>query len=327
MSYIAKYRLAHDSGYHYDIAERGRNLYDKGALANKRDFRDIVISNPELGVEISCLHTNALVTINGFVHDTGMYDGKLYVLNAVPALLKTKSNQVGIIDFYDPDFSLDKRKIIPEMITKVEGFDLYQKAQVTFKEPVDGCIFILSGYLLEENDETCSRVSDRSFIISLEKLGLIDKIYELDVQYDIFEDMGIERSPNNENVVVEGSIFHDDSIMKFFTRINTFLVNIEDRYVKFETRALNPSPIPVYFRTNEEPIYPIVGGRGKLIEYKPVPGPLDTTMIFTTDAHYNNLVSSYSPPGRTTLTNNHRLMGDRYRSSSLQFLMIEVGEY
>lgn len=335
MTYIAKYTPAHISGYHYEIGERGRNLLDPSALKDKHGFRDVTMTRPGYRTDIECLDKNALITINGFVHDTGMFDGRFYVLNAVPALLKSSSNHIGIIDLYGAGVDLDKRPITAEMISSEENQDLYRKAIITFDEPVDGCILVLSGYLIEENDETFRRVSDRSFILTLEKLDFITRFYELDSQYDIFEDMGIERSPVNDKLVSTSELLSDETILKFLTRQNTFLVNLKDRYVNFHTKSLAPSPNPVLYRTNHSPEFPIVGGAGKLIEYRGIKtsefvapdGKVSTYSIMTTDAVYNNLVSNYAPSGSATLTNNHRLMGDRYKASRLNFLMIEVGEY
>ena len=320
-----KYALAETTGYYFNIANKGKIPYDTRSYSQKENFNDIILERPGYPTNMQDLNDYALVSVNGFIHSTELVDGKLYVDRAIEPMLKTSGrNHVGIIDFSDLDKPLEKLYLRDYKITHVENHTLYEKCRITFDKEIEGVILVIAGYIILENDTTFKRVSDKAFEFSLEKFQYIDKIYELSNNYNIFEELGVETSPVDKKLVVYRQLISDEVILRFLTRFNSFLINIEGKTISHNKIFVEMSPIPTHFRTLELPVYPAIGGQGKIIEYKRMKSNNYTYTLFTVDAYYNNLMWSYTPPGVPTLVNAHRTIRNPYTVSALYLLELII---
>lgn len=320
-----RYVLAETTGYYFNIANKGRIPYDEKTYRQKENFEDIVIERPGYPTYMQDLTDYALVTINGYVHPTEYVDGHLYVDRAVEPMLKTAGrNHVGIIDFSELDDPLEKIFLKDVKITEVKGHTLYEKCRITFDKELDGIILIMAGYLILEDDDALKRVSDKAYEFSLEKFQLVDKIYELARNYNIFEELGVDTSDVDKNLYVYEQLVSDEVIRRFLTRFNSFMVNIPGKAITHKKIFVERSPIPTHFRCLEMPVYPAIGGQGKIIEYKRMKTNNYTYTLFTIDAFYNNLMWSYTPPGVPTLVNAHRRIRNTYDVSALYLLELTI---
>lgn len=316
--------LAEAAGYKLNIANKGRIPYDPNTITNKSQFKDIEITRPGQVTDMYDLHSRALLTVNGFIHPTSFIDGRLFVDNAMTSLFKTGHNHVGIMSFFNLDQELEKIHITEDMITQDGDYPLCEKAIITLPKQLDGVILSFAGYTIFENERYLTRVSDRSFVIYPSRFGLMDKIYELNRYYNIFDDLGIEVSTRNDSVVTHESITSNDTIIKLLTRFNTFFIHTRGHLIEPEIKPLEHTAVPNNFRTQGVPKYPMFGGRGKILEYKFKKFNNYKFNVLTVDAYYDNLVNSYTPIFAIDLVSKARLVGDTYRLSSAIFIDIKM---
>lgn len=322
MTISPNYILASSAGYKINIANEGYNPYDETTYGNKSQFKDIVLTRPGLHTDMYNIHTKSLITINGYFHPTSFLDDRVYVKEAVPTLLKTGINHVGIFSFFNLDVDLDKITITEDMISGEEEYSYYEKVIITLPKPVDGIFLIFGGYLIVEDERYLRRVSDRSFVLYPSRLNYTDKIYELFRYRNIFSELGVNVSNFDDSVVLYNDITSNDTIIKMLTRFNTFFVNLKGHRIKYDALQLEHSAVPNNYRTELHPSKLLLGGHGKVIDYKFMKYNSRKFTILTTDAFYNNLINSYTPEYALDLLNKNRRPGDTHRLSSVFFLDI-----
>lgn len=322
MSFSPNYMLASSAGYKFNIANNGKNLYDTAAIHNKEDFKDVLVTRPGVPTDLFKLHTHALVTVDGYIHPTKIVGDDVFILEAVPTLLRTKRNHIGILSFLNNDKPLNKITLTDKMIFKPDEYELFQKTIIKLPSRVDGVMFVFAGYIVTEDDRILKRISDTSFEFYPERLNYIDKIYELNNYRDIFEELNIDTSNVNDSLVNYKDITSGDTIIKLLTRFNTFFVEFKGKKVSYQFNQLELTSIPNNFRYFKKPQSPLIGGRGKVIEYKFKQFNDVKYTLLTCDAFYNNLLKSYKPTYALEMTSKIRRITDTYRLSSVYFMTI-----
>lgn len=317
-----RYQLANTAGYKFNIVKIGFNNYDELAYYHKDNFPDIEITRPNTTTDLSLLNDKCLLSVNGYIYPTVYQNNRLYIPNATKSMLKSRSNSIGILSFNNLDNILSKHTITPDMITTETNFSMYEKAIITFNEDIQSPILSLCGYMIFENPEFFYRVSNRSFVLRLDRLNYIEKLYELNRYRNIFAELGIETSVNNPSLIDANIARSDAIITKFLTTFNSFLVNVPVNRLLLKKIYLEHSNVPGNFRTEIEPNMPILVGYGKIGEYfKKKTNDLKYT-VYINDAYYNqHLISNHSFTN-INLYNDHRVVGNTYRLSQGYFLDI-----
>lgn len=326
MSYPVNYMLASSAGYKINIANEGKNPYDESTYNNKSQFKDITLTRPGLHTDLYDIHRKALITVNGYIHPTSFLDERLYVKQAVPTLLKTGINHVGIVSFFNVPGELEKIHITPEMISADGDYTYHEKVIITLPKSVDGIVFVFAGYMIFENERYLKRISDRSFVFYPSRINLIDKIYELHRYRNIFDELGVEVSNYNDSVVAYNELTSNDTIIKMLTLFNTFFVNVKGHSISYTAEPLEHTSVPNNYRTEHLPKKLLIGGHGKAIDYKYMLYNKFKYTVLTTDAYYNNLMTSYTPTYALDLINNGRKVGDTHRLSPVFFLNLECNK-
>lgn len=314
------YQLANIAGYKFNIKKIGFNNYDELAYYHKENFPDIEITRPNTDTELSLLNDKCLLSVNGYLYPTVYQDSKLYIPNATKSMLKSRANNIGILSFNNLTSNITKLPISIDMITPESPFTLYEKAIITFSEDIQSPILSMCGYMVFENPEFFYRVSDRSFVLRLDRLNYIEKLYELARYRDIFKELDLATSVNNPSLINAGIARSNAIIIKFLTSFNSFLVNLPITNLHIEKVYLEHSNIPGNFRTEIEPTMPLMAGYGKLSEYIKKKNNDTKYTVYMNDAYYNqHLISNHSFTD-IELYNDHRVIGDTYRLSQAYFL-------
>lgn len=321
------YRLAVHSGYKANIVDIGRQEYDELAYFHKANFPDVEITRPTIPTDLRLLHDKCLMTVNGYVYPTEYYGDRLFIKGATEGMLKTRSNQLGILSFNQAETKLKKTQITEEMLNSDGDYPYYNKVLITFPEEVDSCILVLAGYLIFEQPEFFYRVSGSTFALRLDRLGYIEKLYELSRNRNIFETLGIEASVNNPSVFEVADAISDETIEKFLTLDNSFLVQVPGYLIDTRKVYLEHSNVPGNLRTEIEPTMPLFGGYGKVIEYKHRKNNDHKYTLQTIDSYMNNHLLSKLPLTNLTLYNDHREVGNTYQLSQAFFLDIQLTKY
>ena len=314
------YQLANTAGYKFNITKIGSNSYDDLAYYNKESFPDVAITRPKSDTDLSLLHNKALLTVNGYVYPTS-YDGtNLCIPNATKSMLKARSNHIGILSFNKLERNLTKHAITSDMVTTEPLTTLYEKTIITFPSEINYPILVICGYLVFENPEFFYRVSGNSFVLRLDRLNYIEKLYELNRCRDIFSELNIPTSINNPSVIDAQVARSDDAIKKFLTSFNSFVVDLPVSNFSTKKIYLEHSSVPGNFRTEVAPVYPIIVGYGKIAEYIKRRNNDSKYTVYIADAYYNQHLFSSMSTNAINLYNDHRLVGSTYRLSSAFFL-------
>lgn len=323
----ATYRLATAAGYKFNITKIGQHSYDELAYYNKENFPDVLVTRPSANeTDLSLLHTKCLMTVNGHVYPTHYADSKLYIPNATATMLRSRENNVGIISFNKLSSPLKKTFITPDMVTSESGLSMFEKTIVTFPADVGHPIIVIAGYMVFEHPEFFYRVSANSFVLRLDRIGIIEKLYELQRNRDIFKELDIPVSPNNPSVI-DGTVARSDvTIVKLLTLFNSFLVEVPCGELEVKKIYLEHSNVPGNFRTEVDPTLPMIVGYGKVAEYHKRKNNDTKYTVYTSDAYYNNHLFSHMPPDQLNIYNDHRLPGSTYRLSEAFFLEISLTE-
>lgn len=319
-----EYRLAVSSGYKANILKIGVEDYDTVTYTNKYNLPDVEVTRPSIDTEIGLLDSKCLMTINGYIQSTLFSDGRLYIPGGTESMLKSRSNQLGILSFNSLDTNLRKTKVTTDMVSEDQGHTLYEKALITFPDEVENCFLVLAGYLVFEQPEFFYRVSGNTFALRLDKLNYIERIFELEKYRNIYDELGIEVSVNNPNAFEGDTVRSNETVTKFLTLDNTFLVETPGYAIETNKIYLEHSNVPGNFRTELEPVLPFIGGQGKLIEYKKVKNNTTKHTVCTNDAYYNNYLFSRMDTNSINMYNANREVGNTYGLSSGFFIDVKM---
>lgn len=315
-----KYQLANTAGYKFNICKIGFNNYDELAYYHKDNFPDIEVTRPGTFTDMSILHNKSLMSVNGYIYPTELIGDRLFIANATKSMLKSRANHIGIISFNSLTSNLVKKPISISMVTPEAPFTLYEKAIITFDEEIQTPILVICGYMVFENPEIFYRISDRSFVLRLDRLNYIEKLYELNRYRDIFNELNIPVSVNNPSVIDAGVARSDSTIINFLTSFNSFLVSIPINNLNLTKIYLEHSNVPGNFRTEIEPTAPILVGYGKISEYFKKKNNDTKWTVYLNDAYYNqHLISNHSFTN-IQLYNDNRVVGSTYRLTEAYFL-------
>lgn len=316
------YQLANTSGYKFNICKIGFNNYDELAYYHKDNFPDMEVTRPNTFTDMDLLHNKCLMSVNGYIYPTEYVGGRLYIPNATKSMLKARTNHVGILSFNKLSGNLKKLPINISMVTPEAPYTLYEKAIITFDEPILSPILVICGYMVFESLEFFYRISDRSFVLRLDRLNYIEKLYELNHCRDIFDELNIPTSINNPSLIDAGVARSDAAIISFLTSFNSFLVNLPINNLHLNKVYLEHSTVPGNFRTEIEPLMPILVGYGKLGEYFKKKNNDTKYTVYLDDAYYNQHLISNGSFTDIKLYNDHRLVGSTYRLTRAYFLDI-----
>lgn len=321
-TYTFPYRLANTAGYKFSIAKIGQNAYDPLSYYNKANFPDVEVSRQD--TDLSILHTKCLMTVNGHIHPTVLLDSKLYIPNATTGMLHSRQNNIGILSFAQLADPLVKTAITPEMLSTEDGETMFHKTIITFPHDVGHPILVFMGYMVFEHPEFFYRVSSTSFVLRLDRLNYVEKLYELQRYRDIFKDLDLQVSPNNPSVIDGTQARADATIVKALTTYNSFLVEVPAASLSTRKVYLEHSNVPGNFRTHKEPTSPVVVGYGKIGEYHHTQTNDQKHTVYLADAYYNNHLLSHMPADQIQTYNDHRVPGTTYRLSEAFFLEISA---
>lgn len=318
-----RYQLANTAGYKFNIVKIGHNEYDPLAYYHKENFPDVEITRPNIDTDLSLLDTKCLLTVNGYIYPTIYQNNRLFIPNATKTMIKSRSNNIGILSFNNLSLNLIKRPITIDMVTPEAPYSLYEKAIITFNSEIGNAILVIAGYPIFENPECFYRVSGNSFALKLDKLQYIEKLYELYRYRNIFEELNLEVSPNNPSMISIDMARSDSIILKLLTLFNTFLVEIPSATLATKKIYLEHSNVPGNFRTEKEPTSPIVVGYGKFCEYIKKKTNDYKYTVYMNDGYYNQHLISNMNYNNVSVCNDHRVVGSTYRLSNAFFLDIE----
>lgn len=321
-----KYRLASSSGYKANIVKLGYHVLDSSGIVDKLERPDVEITRPLVPSDVVEVHNKCLVTANGYIEPTEVYNQRLFVKGLTKKLLISNSNQIGIISFAEMEENLVIKPIEKSYVTSEGSYELYNKAIITFPEPVKEGFLVIAGYMVFENPEFLYRVSDKAFMLRLDRLSYLEKLNELRRYRDIYDELGVEVSVVNPTAAQIQDLMSQETIKNFLSLNNSFYVETPNYSLETKRIYLESSTVPGQFRTELEPVLPFIGGEGKVVEYKCRRRNNSKYTVYTTDAYVNNHLFTKAPLPHPGLINGHRIVGRTHSLSQGFFLEVTLNK-
>ena len=260
-----KYADATQTGFKIATCKIGQNF---PINAPATILTDLVVSRPSIMTDMSLLDTHCLLTVNGYIHNTGT-DGKYaYVVDGGSSLLKSRCNQLGIWSFTDLG-KLTKHKLSVDKIRPyVADGALKDKIYFDIEEDIGNKAYmlVLGGYLVLPAERVFWKRGDKSFALNLNMLNYPERIYESD-KYIELNSLGLKRDPVNQAIVNTADLWSDDVIKKYLTMSQSFLVSVDIDNMFYSTKAIRSHNVPGKFTCYEDPVYPLLVGYGRAAEY------------------------------------------------------------
>ncbi len=321
---VANYTLANQANYKFSIVKTGHNVYDEAAYYYKSDFPDVEVTRPGVNTDLRVLHEKFLITVNGYVHSTVYSDSRLYITGATKSMIKSRSNNIGMLGLGKLSSNITKHRITEDMVSVETNMPAEQKVFITFEDYVMQPILIMAGYMIFENPEYFYRISDNTYVLKLDRLQYFDKLYELSRYRNIFEELEIPVSTSNPTMFDREAAGSLTTIRKLLSLDNSFLVDMHIESMSLRKIYLDRSTVPGSFVTMVDPDMPLIIGNGKVGEYTVERMQNLRYQITTQDAYLNNYLFSALNPSALNIVNAHRRPGGTYKLSHAFFLEISA---
>ena len=262
---FAKYSDAMRSEYKIKTTIAGMVLPDNYPESEKKD---LVVTRPKYGTDMSLIHKYCLVSVNGFYHMTDTDGVVAYVYDGAVTMRKNKNNHMGIFSFYDIG-QLQKIKLKPEKIYPTD-VNKNLKDKITFEVAEDlddkSYILVLGGYLVLPEFDVFWRSGEKSFTLDLNKLPYVERIFESHHSIDL-SSLGLTTQPINPDAYNVDELYSDAVIKKYMLLQQSFLVLVDTPTLVSNKIFLRHSNLPGMFTCYQDPVYPLIVNYGRAAEY------------------------------------------------------------
>lgn len=260
-----KYDDAFRCQYKIEVAKIGYSLPDNYPITLKDDA---VVTRPKYPTNMRMLHTHALITVNGFVHETTADNDRAYIYDAGKTLRKSRNNSVGILSFAGIS-EVKKIHVGKEDIhTGATSTSLYERLYIDTKTDLTGKSYflVLGGYIILPEDQILWKVNETSVAVNLGNMPYIERFYESDAVMDLTS-LEIERDLDNPGLFNINQLKSNEFIKSYFTARNSFMVVLDTNHMVYNKNYLRHSNLPGMFKAYQEPEYPLVVNYGRIAEY------------------------------------------------------------
>lgn len=289
------------------------------------DYKDLKVTRPKYKTDMSLIHSHCLVSVNGYYHMTDTDGSTAYVYDGAVTMRKSKLAHMGIWSFLDIG-PLTKIKLNKDNITPLSN-DSALKDKITFTVDENlenkSYMLILGGYLILPDDEVFWRNGDNSFILDLNKLPYIERIYESGLSIDLTP-LNLTDSTIAENLINTEEIWSDDVIKNYMTLSQSFLVIVDIPYMVSSKLHIRNSNLPGMFTAYQNPTYPLVVGYGRVAEYWKIEED-GHWAVTVQDSYFRNYVLRTKPIKEWINVNNH-LINNRIYEHGRGYLL-EIAGY
>ena len=220
------------------------------------------------GVDFNLFYKHCLVSVNGLYHLTDT-DGEYgYVVDGMKSCRQSGRNEIGITSF----LNIGELEFVP--ITEAMVHRRYADmalGSVTYLDvgtarPGKYAMLVLGGYLHVLDNETFYQVNDAIYAIDFQNFPLRERYFESKGLIDL-SSFNLEVFNHNPDQTGEQELYSDETITKYCTLPQSFLVFVDNPNIFKEKVELRPTVLPNMYTSYVEPSYPLVTGAGKLGDY------------------------------------------------------------
>jgi hypothetical protein len=319
-----KFSDASRAFYKVQLAMAGQNLPDNYPNSSKNDA---FITRPTYNTDMSLLDSHALITVNGYIHETisNVNDDKIYVYDAGKTLRRSRNNNVGIISFLDVS-KLTKIHLSDDQIyTQEPNGLLYERTYIDTKVDLSNRAYflVLGGYLVLPEENVLWKVNDTTVGVNFNMLKYIERIYESIMVLDLSH-LELNTEPGNDIVFNIEQLKSNEVLRKYMLAKNTFIVALDISHLTYNKIYLRHSNMPGIFTSYQHPMYPLIVNYGRLAEYWSVLED-DQWSITVNDSYLKQFVIDfYSNPELNLINGNLIPMKPNQHSRGY---LLEIGGY
>lgn len=284
-TYRMQYADAWRAGYDIRPVVIGRH---PDSQINPGSRNDLLLQKD--GVDFRQWGRYCLVTVNGMFHRVGTGPEGLYVIDGARSGRIANDNQIGIHSFREVG-SLDLIPITPDMIYKSNPNQRYENfANIRLPYSVEDktVLLVLGGYL-HVLDRAYRQTSAQSIQIDFNNYKLPERIYDSGRLINL-ESLRLENSPNNEYQHSVRDLYSDETLIKYMTLPQSFLVVVNATNLYVRRHPLENTGLPGrYIAPEPMERYPMFSALGRCFDYRAFPQEGRTVLASTpaTEQHYN----------------------------------------
>ena len=218
--------------------------------------------------DYSLMYRSVIPVVNGFLHASDASSDGFYVQDGMKSQMISGSNLLGLIRFREVG-SLSFIKITPDMLYRQNERQKY-RYQCFIDSGMDlstkTVMLVLGGYLHVLDEKTFFRVSDSSFCVNFNNIPMWDRYYE-SVNYIDLSSMGLDTSTVNKSQISVDQLLSDEALTAYCTLSQSFFVVLDNPDIFMDRVYLEAKSGPGMYETTEPPIYPMVAGHGRIVNY------------------------------------------------------------
>lgn len=300
----AKFSNATQANYKLTLAKRG---YQDDAYTLIDNLTDLKITRPGYDTDLTLLHTHCLTTISGLLHNTDTDGQVAYVVDAGKIYLKHGYSHVGLVSFLDIG-KVTKVKLNPDTIGRLEPTTpLSEKLVFTVEEPLDGKSYMLSmgGYLVTPGEGVFWRSGEKSFTFCIQSANYLERYLDSKDTLDL-SSLNLPPSNINPDVVSTEDLMKDDTIRKYMTLSQSFLIIVDTPFLNFKKIHVRSATVPGKFTSYQDPTYPLFVGYGRVAEYWKTEEASHWSLSVP-DSYYRHFVAGQQPMDFMKMVNDHLL--------------------
>lgn len=318
-----KYAEATQNGYVFDITKVGYNLPVNYPVESKTD---LVMSRPHTPTVMSLIHTNCLVTVNGYLHLTDTNGTFAYIYGGATTARKSTDTHVGIISFADIG-TVTKVPIVAANIAFDTSNPSYvNRLLLTITQPIVGQTVMMSvgGYLVTPDPNIFFQLNANTFVFNIQSLPLLARLIESMNDIDLSSlnlSAGNLPAPGAISATVALS---QASIIAYMTLIQSFFILINGPALIIDKYYVNASGAVGEFTSFIEPCYPLVVNYGKMAEYWVENGANREWRLRVTEPMLQNFTFLSEPTASLTTINDALVPQAEYKAASAVLLKIHT---
>ena len=231
-------------------------------------LRDLLLQKPNINYEE--LHDFALTTVNGFLHPNLPHNDGLVVRDGAASADVCLSNHVGLIGFVGVGRTTEypiTLGMISRPSTRINyrqtayvklGVDLTQKS-----------VMVSLGGYLHINDDVYDIINYEEGIIklNLEQIDLTARVFE-SRRYLNLDHLALTTSSAHAGALLVSELGSDEFVLRYLTMVQSFIIVVDSPCIHTTTKPLGKIPvIPNRYEVPYEPLWPMRGNTGRLLEY------------------------------------------------------------
>lgn len=288
------------------------------------DLNDLKLSRPSYETDLSLLHSHCLLSVNGFVHYTANDANFAYVKDGAATMRKSNQNHLGITSFLSIG-SLTKIPVIENMVAKQSVDSTYrERIYIDIPDTYDienkSVFLILGGYIVFPKNNVFWQTGDRRFALNINNIPYLERLFE-SMNFMNLTSLDLSQNPASPNAFDLDEVWSDETLLKYLTLSQTFIVAVDSERLVFRKLYLRNSNLPGMFTSYQDPVYPLFVGHGRLAEYWKVRED-NHWSVNVVDSFLRNYVISYQKEEDLNIVNNNLISSKPFYHS--RGFMLEI---